>query len=328
MAQEGQHHTQEHQYQSQVEMKEPSNHLEEAIEDHPANAQEPPKELPLNEPSLKRKASCGDFSAGRETPVKSAKHISKTPICPFQETTPASPYSSELIPDSPAISNSEVSIRYDKIPIKSDLSPTLSNFNHVQVALYAYYEPYLKIQRVSGDTLSLESCYINLAIVEASDQRQKDKEDLKAQAAAFNRMPSYEQIARTNMMAPIPLEKLFDKRKLRDGREDVPKTILVQGRAGIGKTTLCKKLVHLYQSGLWMDRFDTVLWLPLRQLKAYKACDLEDLLYKKYFAHHPRQKKESFVAALVNRKDKVLFILDGLDEILTDTQTGNGIALK
>ncbi|KAF9164130.1 hypothetical protein BGX20_001075, partial [Mortierella sp. AD010] len=130
------------------------------------------------------------------------------------------------------------------------------------------------------------------------------------------------------MMAPIPLEKLFDKRKLRDEREDVPKTILIQGRAGIGKTTLCKKLVHLYQSGLWKDRFDAVLWLPLRQLKAYKACDLEDLLYKKYFAHHPRQEKESLVAALVNRKDKVLFILDGLDEILTDTQTDNGIALK
>ncbi|KAG0001439.1 hypothetical protein BGZ79_004658 [Entomortierella chlamydospora] len=82
----------------------------------------------------------------------------------------------------------------------------------IQAALQTYYEPYLTIQRVSGDTLSLDSCYINLAIIEATDQRQKDKEDLKAQAAAFHRIPSYEEISETNMKASIPLEELFDKR--------------------------------------------------------------------------------------------------------------------
>ncbi|KAF9991643.1 hypothetical protein BGZ79_004189, partial [Entomortierella chlamydospora] len=211
MIQKGQHHAEEHQHHGQVEIKEAFNHHEQASGDHTTYVQGPPKELSLSEPPLKCKVSYNDFSTGRETPIKNAKHISQTTIHPSQDITPASPYPSKFIPDSPAISNSEVPIRYDKIPIKSDLSPTLLNFDHVQLALQAYYEPYLKIQRVSGDTLSLESCYINLAIVEAPYQRQKDKEDLMAQAAAFNRMPSYEQIARTNIMAPIPLEKLFDK---------------------------------------------------------------------------------------------------------------------
>ncbi|KAF9343547.1 hypothetical protein BGX26_005570, partial [Mortierella sp. AD094] len=323
--QKGQDYIQEDLHRDQGEIKEASNHHEQAIGDHPINAQERPKEPPLSEPSLKRKASCNTFPEELETPNKSAKHIFEMPICPSQEIISVSPYSSKLTPDNQATSNSEVAIHSDKT---SDSSPTPLSFNHVQVALQTYYEPYLKIQRVLGDTLSLESCYINLAIVEAPDQRQKDKEDLKAQAAAFHRMPSYEEISKTNMKAPITLEKLFNKRKLRDGREDVPNTILVQGRAGIGKTTLCKKLVHLYQSGLWSDCFDAVLWLPLRQLKAFKACDLEDLLCKKYFAHRPRQEKESLVTALVGRKDKVLFILDGLDEILTDTQTSEGIALE
>ncbi|KAF9084925.1 hypothetical protein BGX27_003668, partial [Mortierella sp. AM989] len=326
--QKGQDYTQEDLRRDQGEIKEASNHYELAIGDHPINSQERPREPPLSEPSLKRKASYDNFPAGLETPINSAKHIFEIPICPSQETTSVSPYSSKLIPDNQATSNSEAVIHYDKTPTTSDSSPTLLSFNHVQVALRTYYEPYLNIKRVSGDTLSLESCYINLAIVEASDQRQKDKDDLKAQAATFHRMPSYEEISKTNMKAPIPLEKLFDKRILRDGREDLPKTILVQGRAGIGKTTLCKKLVHAYQGGLWRDQFDAVLWLPLRQLKAFKACDLEDLLCKKYFAHHPKQEKESLVTALADRKDKVLFILDGLDEILTDTQTSDGIALE
>ncbi|KAF9079015.1 hypothetical protein BGX27_007268, partial [Mortierella sp. AM989] len=37
----------------------------------------------------------------------------------------------------------------------------------VHEALQSYYKPLLFIRRVSGETLPLESCYINLAVVEA-----------------------------------------------------------------------------------------------------------------------------------------------------------------
>ncbi|KAF9144577.1 hypothetical protein BGX21_007035, partial [Mortierella sp. AD011] len=181
-----------------------SNRHEQVTGDHPINVQEPPQ----SEHLLKRRAP-HDFPTGRETPTKSPKHISSP------------------IPDNHATSTSAS-------------SPILLSFKDVQVALQAYYEPYLNIKRVSGDSLTLESCYINLAIVEAPDQRRKDKDELNAQAGTFHRMPSYEEIPKTNVEEPIPLEKLFVKRKLRDGREDVPKAVLIQGRAGIGKTTLCK----------------------------------------------------------------------------------------
>ncbi|KAF9345450.1 hypothetical protein BGX26_003109, partial [Mortierella sp. AD094] len=220
-------------------------------------------------------------------------------------------------------------ISLDTVRIAESL-PTQSSLYEVNIALEGYYKPFLTIQRVSGDSLSLESCYINLAIVEALDQRQKDKEELKAKAAAFYRMPSFDDITKTDVIEPIPLEKLFDKRRLRDGKDDIPKTILIQGRAGIGKTTLCKKLVHAYQGGLWRDRFDAVLWLPLRQLKAFRARNLEDLLRKKYFEHRPKQEKEALAYSLTALacSGTVLFILDGLDEILADTQTSEGIALE
>ncbi|KAF9971516.1 hypothetical protein BGZ75_001829, partial [Mortierella antarctica] len=112
----------------------------------------------------------------------------------------------------------------------------------VHSALKSYYEEDLVILRVSGDTLPLETCFVNLAIVEAPAQREKDKQDIKEQAAVFHRIPSSEAVGQVDMQKPIPLEELFNKRKLRDGKEDFPKTILVQGRAGVGKTTLCKKL--------------------------------------------------------------------------------------
>ncbi|KAF9079427.1 hypothetical protein BGX27_006463, partial [Mortierella sp. AM989] len=54
-----------------------------------------------------------------------------------------------------------------------------SSLDDVHEALQSYYKPLLFIRRVSGETLPLETCYINLAVVEALSQREKDKQDLK-----------------------------------------------------------------------------------------------------------------------------------------------------
>ncbi|KAF9898577.1 hypothetical protein EC991_010858, partial [Linnemannia zychae] len=201
----------------------------------------------------------------------------------------------------------------------------------IQSALKTYYARNLSILRVSGEALSLETCFVNLAIIEALSQREKEKSDLKEQSAIFHRIPSSEAVLGVNLQSSIPLDQLFDKRKLRDGNEDVPKRILVQGRAGIGKTTLCKKLVHAHQAGLFSDRFDVVIWLPLRELKAFKSRTLESLLHEKYFSRQGLNNKGAALAyALATRaqKGKVLFILDGLDEIIADTKTSEGIVLK
>ncbi|KAF9922881.1 hypothetical protein BGZ67_010222 [Mortierella alpina] len=200
----------------------------------------------------------------------------------------------------------------------------------VQSALRTCYERDLVILRVSGDTLDLGTCFVNLAIVEASAQREKEKQDIKEQAAIFHRIPSSEAAGHVNMQKPIPLEQLFDRRKLRDGKEDMPKTILVQGRAGVGKTTLCKKLVHTHLTGLWKDRFDAVLWLPLRQIKAYKSRTLEGLFREKFFTQGLDQDGLALAheLAISAQQGSVLFIWDGLDEIAKDARGDEGLALK
>ncbi|KAG0291625.1 hypothetical protein BGZ96_005012 [Linnemannia gamsii] len=207
---------------------------------------------------------------------------------------------------------------------------TLADNHDIQAALKTHYAPDLLIRRISGDELDLETCFINLAIVESPAQREKEKQNLKEQAAVFHRIPRSKAVEGSNIQSSIPFEQLFDKRKLRDGKENVPKRILVQGRAGIGKTTLCKKLVHAHQNGLWKDLFDTVLWLPLRQLRQSTSRTLESLLRENFFDTQQldREQKELARTLTVRAEEgKVLFILDGLDEIATYAQ-GEGSTSK
>ncbi len=178
-----------------------------------------------------------------------------------------------------------------------------------------YYHLNLSIQRVSGETASLEDCYINLALVEQQAQLEKDKKILEQQAASVTRLPSSENLQEADYSKLIKLEHLFDAQKLRDGSIGFPKRILIQGRAGIGKTTLCKKLVYDYQhQASWKNDFAYVLWIPLRQLKTFQCYSLEKLLSKHYFASQINAK--ALTQAFLRYIDKTLFILDGLDEVI------------
>ncbi|GJJ71759.1 hypothetical protein EMPS_04116 [Entomortierella parvispora] len=206
-------------------------------------------------------------------------------------------------------------------------SPAQLSFDDVRAVLKIYHAPDLFILRVSGKKLDMETCFVNLAIVEAPEHRQQEKKDLKEQAEIFHRIPSFERVRNADIQSLIPLEELFNKRKLHDEQERVPKTILVQGRAGIGKTTLCKKLVYAHQNGLWRDLFEIVLWIPLRQLRGSKSRTLESLFREKVFVAQDLDQRQEVLAkalAVCAEKGKVLFILDGLDEITTDAEGDEG----
>ncbi|KAF9113240.1 hypothetical protein BGX30_006985, partial [Mortierella sp. GBA39] len=206
--------------------------------------------------------------------------------------------------------------------IYNHVRPSYSSPEKIQSALKTHYSPNLKILRISGEDSEIDICAVNLAVVEAPAQRKKEKQELKKQAAIFHRVPSSEAVRGSNIESSIRLEQLFDKRKLCDGKEGIPQRILVQGRAGIGKTTLCKKIVYLHQSGLWAGRFKAVLWLPLRRLRGTTCGNQEKLLCEKVFTSQlDREHKElAHTLAAWAKEGNVLFILDGLDEIATDVK--------
>ncbi len=191
-------------------------------------------------------------------------------------------------------------------------------------ALHRHYQSSnLSIQRVSGEAASLDDCYINLAIVESHAQRKQDKEALQKQASAFDRLPSSERLKAMNPNKLIALDSLFEPRQLRNGLTGMPKRILIQGRAGIGKTTLCKKLVYDYQHNTaWQEQFDSVIWVPLRQLKTLQIYSLDKLLRKHYFASAGTGYAQALAQRVLDHQDKTLFILDGLDEVVSELDKG------
>ncbi|GJJ67780.1 hypothetical protein EMPS_00126 [Entomortierella parvispora] len=92
--------------------------------------------------------------------------------------------------------------------------PQLPSLSNIYTALETYHAPDLSILRVSGDELDLQTCFVNLAIVEAPKHRQNEKEDLQKQATTFYRMISSETVHNTDTQSLIPLEQLFNKRRL------------------------------------------------------------------------------------------------------------------
>ncbi len=193
--------------------------------------------------------------------------------------------------------------------------------NQLHSALAASYAAKnLDIQRLSGPALSMEHCYINLVMVEHEKNRKEEKEAKEERLVLehFHRLPSFEAID-SNQQKLVQLDKIFEPRELNQGKKMTPKRILIRGRAGVGKTTLSKKIVYEYtQKGQWRDRFDHVLWISLRTLKGKQSCNFETLLYEIYFQHHA---KGLALAKMLNAqingpaKEKNLFILDGWDEV-------------
>ncbi len=184
------------------------------------------------------------------------------------------------------------------------------------------------IQRLSGSDLPMEDCYINLAIVEYERIRKKEKQpkegeekEAKAEKVVLDhshRLPGAEAMESIQQKL-VPLEELFEPRELSKGKTVTPKRILISGRAGVGKTTLSKKIVYEYtRKGQWRDRFEYMLWIPLRTLKGRQSCDWVTLFYQTYFHTHPK----GLVLARALKaqiegpaREKTLFVLDGWDEV-------------
>ena len=185
----------------------------------------------------------------------------------------------------------------------------------------------LKIERLSGELLPMDRCYINLALVEhsgVSDNR-AEEDDASQKASPFSLFARLK-TERPDESMEVALPTLFEPRQARDGQMRRPNRILVRGRAGVGKTTLCKKIVHDFTSGgMWQDLFDRVLWLPLRNLKRRRssAYNFGSLFYDEYFSQHPQGKDLAnalWSTLLQTTSERTLFILDGLDEVVEDLE--------
>ncbi|KAF4624600.1 hypothetical protein G7Y89_g13570 [Cudoniella acicularis] len=188
--------------------------------------------------------------------------------------------------------------------------------------------PHLQIERISGDRLSMDQCYINLAIVKHSQD-----EGTTRQSSPFS-LSARMKVEKPGDKNQVQLSELFSPLKQSGGTTKQSRRILIRGRAGVGKTTLCKKMVHEFihhdsnEFLKWRELFDHILWVPLRNLKHWKGTkyDLEQLFREEYFSQH--QEVDRFAEALdLKVRDfddsRSLFILDGLDEVSQEFRSNN-----
>ncbi|KAK3355238.1 hypothetical protein B0H65DRAFT_515860 [Neurospora tetraspora] len=198
-----------------------------------------------------------------------------------------------------------------------------------------YTKKRLNIERLSGKSLSMDQCYINLSIIEWTGEN-KDRSEKQTKTELTSRYSPFSLNTRLKVETPnatiqVDLPSLFKEREEPDGRKIgrkiQPRRILIRGRAGVGKTTLCKKIVYSFMHGelpKWTELFDRVLWVPLRNLKLEdrRRADYRftDLFIHEYFSMS--NCREDLAQALYNtlldtpeKRSRTLFLLDGLDEV-------------
>ena len=96
-----------------------------------------------------------------------------------------------------------------------------------------------------------------------------------------------------------------------------PRTILIEGKPGMGKTTYCKKLVYDWATGKPVAgdcflKFETVLLLKCRDINSNIWEAIDDQLLPLDIQEDIREKFFTFIR---NNQSSVLLVLDGLDEL-------------
>ena len=197
------------------------------------------------------------------------------------------------------------------------------------------------IRRVSGEKLPENLIDIDLAVAERLNSRDElpvdgqqegmkmplhglfnERNVRKRQIVSLHGLFDERKVGKRQI---VPLHGLFDERNV--GRENIrPQRILIQGRPGIGKTTLCRRLMYEYS---WHEnlrkKFDLVVRIAVGKLE--NSADLNNLLFEEYFQAVSEGRDLSnrlgdlilaHESANLEKKNassvRILIILDGLDE--------------
>ena len=201
-------------------------------------------------------------------------------------------------------------LRFLVSPELLELQETLEenrNFSEQIVSsLQASYKNQSKIPRLLQSPLSIEEVYTDLVLLE------QNKEEKKADEFLFKeqRINSWEDVQGSKKT--IELTDLFDNKKKAYNR------LLILGRAGIGKSILCQYIAHQWAEGkLWKDKFDALFWIPLRKLQhAHSAETLSSFLFRLCCQEYGKTLYLKDVTDYLRKnQERILFVLDGLDEV-------------
>ena len=211
---------------------------------------------------------------------------------------------------------------------------------------------YATIKGIFGTPLQLDGQYINLQMlcvdlknkkkeldkelkVTEEEKESKDAEELKDLRETKSdekykdaRMASIEDLfgdKRTIKTEDLfkPAQELFNEKEVQvtEQADKVPRLLLIQGRAGIGKTTFVHYLTHQWSKGQLYANYTWVFTLTLRKLRLLpntEELSLLEWIRLSQFSDWPQQEFDVLWQQRIEPaigENKVLLILDGYDEI-------------
>ena len=170
---------------------------------------------------------------------------------------------------------------------------------------YKKYVKYLKLKyrqkKITGGNKTIS--YINLAVVRKDD----DKSQMhKCAKAVIHGDVDY---VLENIKQSLELSEVG---QLEDG--SLARCVLVQGDAGIGKTTLAWELCKQWEQHNLLRQYSLLVLLTLRDKTVQKAEVAAELFF------HPNPSVSSDVVSIVNNGEGTAFLLDGFDELPQEKQ--------
>ena len=199
-------------------------------------------------------------------------------------------------------------------------SVSLLSLLHQHLHRYEFHKP-----PMAGDGHLQKTCEMMLTITETA--RQVHEEDEQEMDLLNNAGPhqSSQSEARKQPLDEhrVEVSELF--RKANGARH-----LLIVGQAGVGKTSMCRYIAYQWSRGrLYNDLFDFVFWLRLRDASAVldergdqdelSISLLADLVLSscvdELTTGQRRDVREQVLASLRAPQSRVLFLLDGFDEV-------------
>ena len=154
---------------------------------------------------------------------------------------------------------------------------------------------------------------IKLAAIEKKDDSNTSK------AAKLVRAESIDDYMMDNSMIPVLLDNIL---VTKDGSP--PKTVVVQGAPGIGKSTFAWKFCRKWAKGKLYQNYQLVVLLRMRDRRVREAKKLSDLFYTEDQELSQNVAKE----IISSGGEGILFLFEGLDELPTTLLAEDSLLLN
>ncbi|XP_015679160.1 NACHT, LRR and PYD domains-containing protein 12 [Protobothrops mucrosquamatus] len=159
---------------------------------------------------------------------------------------------------------------------------------------------------VPGEYVLLNQRYSNLIILDYYRPEKEREHEIRVTGR------KHVEIINKRADSSTSVETLFNRGK----RGLIPQIVVLQGAAGIGKTTMAKKMMLDWASQqLYHDKFNYVFYIYCREMNLHAESEkssIAEIISKQW----PRcQEMKSVIENILKNEKKLLFIIDGFDEL-------------